>query len=257
MNSLRRFSPVFIALCLITLRTAWGQTQPTPAPPVPAQRPGGLPPGGEGSSKMAPTGLAENGGSIANGTYTNSIYGFSMKVPPGWVVVPSKSPVAPDPSSRDAALMKAAQINHVLLVVTENAPMKKSTQRKSIQIVATRLIKKTSPNEGQEYLNYSKRTALERKMAVEYLGDPTEVSINGSKLWTIDLNQSTEGTTQHVQQYVTIQGAILLQFMLVSPDEAGLKDLQPSIQSLKMKPVTEKPTSARSTKKKKPAAAAQ
>jgi hypothetical protein len=87
---------------------------------------------------MTPTGLAANGGSIAHDRYTNSNFGFSMKVPPGWVVVPSKNPVAPPPANaREAALVKAAQTNHVLLVMTENAPMKKSVQRKSLQIVAT------------------------------------------------------------------------------------------------------------------------
>ena len=31
-----------------------------------------------------------------------------------------------------------------------------------------------------------------------------------------------------------------LQFLFVSPDEAGLKDLEPSIQSLKFRPVSQK-----------------
>lgn len=205
---------------------------------------------------MAPTGLAVNGGAIAKDVYTNTTYGFSMKLPPGWVVVPSKNPVASSASAREEALMKAAQVNHVLLVLTENAPMKKSTQRKSVQIVATRLQKKPSPNEGQEYLVYSKRTALEKKMPVEYTGDPTEVTIKGNKFWTIGLTQTTGQDVQHVEQYVAMQGSVLLQFLIVSPDEKGLKDMQPSIQSIDMKPVKEKPRPARAPRKKKPAASA-
>jgi len=211
-----------------------------------------MPPGSDAASKMAPTGLAANGGSIANDVYTNTTYGFTMKLPPGWVVVPSKNPVAPSKDPREEALMQAAQTNHVLLVTTENEPMKKHTQRKSIQIIATRLLQTHSPNEGQEYLVYSKRTALEKKMPVEYLGDPTEVTIHGNKFWTIGLNQTTGQDVQHIKQYVGMQGSVLLQFMFVSPDEKGLKDLEPSIQSIDLKPVAKKP-SVQTTKKKKPA----
>ena len=139
--------------------------------------------------------------------------------------------------------MKATQTNHVLLVMTENAPMKKSVERKSVQVVATRLLNKPMPNEGEQYLNYSKRTAAERKMPVEYTGVPKEVTINGEKFWTVRLNQTMEGGVQHVEQYVAMQGSVLLQFMLVSPDEKGLKGLEPSIQSIQFKHIPGKAAS--------------
>jgi hypothetical protein len=137
----------------------------------------------------------------------------------------------------------------------ENEPMKKHTQRKSIQIIATRLLQTHSSNEGQEYLVYSKRSALEKKMPVEYLGDPTAVTIHGSKFWTIGFNQTTGEEVQHINQYVTMQGPVLLQFMFVSPDEKGLKDMEPSIRSIDLKPAAKTATPARAAKK-KPAAAA-
>jgi hypothetical protein len=226
-------------------------SQALPYPNAPQQPAPGPKAGASGPSRMAPTGLAENGGSIENDVYTNSTYGFSMKVPPGWVVVPSKNPTAPPVNSRESALMKATQTNHVLLVMTENAPMKKSVERKSVQVVATRLLNKPSPNEGEQYLNYSKRTAAERKMSVEYTGDPKEVTINGAKFWTIGLNQTMEGGVQHVEQYVAMQGSVLLQFMLVSPDEKGLKDLESSIQSIQLKHMAIKPPSRSKSSTKK------
>ena len=214
--------------------------------------------------KMAATNLAANGGSIAKDVYTNSIYGFSMKLPVGWVVVPAKDPVAPKPNSAEAAIMKNAQINHVLLVMTENLPLKKSVERKSLQIVGTRLLKAPSPSEGQDYLNYSMKTAKDRNMPVEYQGEPKEVKINGNRFWMIGLNQKTAGAVQHVEQYVTAQGTNLLQFMLVSPDEKGLKDLEPSMQSVQftanVTKATAKPSTAKratASAKKKSAASAQ
>jgi hypothetical protein len=213
---------------------------------------------------MTATNLAANGGSIAKDVYTNSTYGFSMKLPVGWVVVPSESPAAPKPGSSEAALMKKAQINHVLLVMTENSPMKKNVERKSLQIIGTRLLNPPSPSEGQNYLTYSMKTAKERNMPVEYQGDPKEVTINGKNFWMVGIHQKTAGAVQHVEQYVTAQGSNLLQFMLVSPDEPGLKDLARSIQSVEFtagvtnppaKPSTAKRATANA--KKKSAASAQ
>jgi len=247
--SFKRFTSLAAAFVLEASLAIFSQAlpSPTPSPQLPP-RPGA----GVDKSKIAPTGLAANGGSIAKDLYTNSTYGFSMKVPPGWVVVPSKNPVAPPANAKEAALMQAAQTNRVLLVMTENAPMKRSVERKSLQVVATRLLKTPVPNEGEQYLIYSKRTARERSMAVEYQGDPKELTINGHKFWTIGLNQTTEGAAQQVEQYVTTQGSILLQFMLVSPDTNGLKDMEPWIQSIQMKPSAEKPAPAKPSHRKKP-----
>ena len=246
---LSKWLPSAAVTVLVSTVMAFSQALPYPnAPQQPAPGPNA---GAGGPSRMAPTGLAENGGSIANDVYTNSTYGFSMKVPPGWVVVPSKNPPGPPPNSRESALMKATQANHVLLVMTENAPMKKSVERKSVQVVATRLLNKPMPNEGEQYLNYSKRTAAERKMPVEYTGDPKEVTIHGAKFWTIGLNQTMEGGVQHVEQYVAMQGSVLLQFMLVSPDEKGLKGLEPSIQSIQFKHLAKKAASRSQSSTKK------
>jgi len=64
-------------------------------------------------------------------------------------------------------------------------------------------------------------------MPVEYIGDPKEVTIKGRALWEIGFNDKTSGALQHANQYVALEKDVLLQFFLVSPDEAGLKDLQP------------------------------
>ena len=51
-------------------------------------------------------------------------------------------------------------------------------------------------------------------------------------LWHIGFNDKTSGALQHANQYVALEKDVLLQFFLGSPDEAGLKDFQPYIQSL-------------------------
>ena len=198
------------------------------------------------SSRMTPTGLQASGGSIANDVYTNSVYGFSMKIPPGWVVVPSREP---NVATQDAALLKAAQITRPLLVITENAALKKSYQRRNIQIIATRMRGPASPTSAQDYLAYSQKTAKEKGMDVQYLGNPQEVTVNGQSLWKLVSDEPSNGVVQHVEQYVTTREAVLLQFFLVSPDEGGLKQLEPYIQSLQLKPMATKAGAKRPTKK--------
>lgn len=224
-----------------------------PAPPMqsPTTPPGQHP---AAPRKFVPTGLEANGGSIANGMYTNSIYRFSLKPPPGWAVVPSRDPTPLRSGSSDSLVAKAAQVSRALLVMTENAPLRKSFQRKSLQILATRMLGEPGPTSAQDYLAYSQKNAKEKGMAVEYLGSPEEVTVNGQKLWKVASNQTTSGAVQHVEQYVITRGMVLLQFFIVSPDEAGLKDLEPTIQSLEFRPLAQTPFPKRSSRKPKPAA---
>jgi hypothetical protein len=206
--------------------------QETPSPATRPEQPGPRPP----NSRMTPTGLSANGGAIAHDVYTNSIYDFSMKLPPGWVVVPPQAGSEVNLQGTDPELAKQAQTNRILLLMTENLPMKKNFQRKSIQVIATRMI---SPQTGsaQDYLIFSQKTAKEKQMAIEYPSAPEEVTINGQKLWWNKMKMNTGGGPQVANQYVVMQGPYLLQFFLVSPDEDGLKSLQPTIQSLDIKPM--------------------
>jgi len=172
--------------------------------------------------------------------YRNSIFGFSLQIPPGWAVVPVGDASSVKPEPEQSPLPKVHRSSRTLLIVAENAPLKKSYQRRSIQVTATRLRLKPGPTSAEGFLIYSEKTAKERGMPVEYLGDPKEVTINGRKLWKVALHENTSGALQRAEQYVITEKEALLQFFLVSPDDAGLKELQPSIQSLRFKPVGKK-----------------
>ncbi len=221
-------------MSVFALISCFAQHPSTPAVHPQAQAAPGEPPNSP-ASKLRPTGLEANGGSITAGVYTNSIYGFSLQVPPGWVVAPTTDSQPIKPANGQSLSTTTRQTNRVLLLLTENAPFKKSYLRRSIQVTATRLIAKPLPASGEEFLVYSQKTAKERSMPVEYIGDPKEVNIKGRALWEIGFNDKTSGVLQHANQYVALEKDVLLQFFLVSPDEAGLKDLQPYIQSLHFK----------------------
>jgi hypothetical protein len=200
----------------------------------------------EVASKLHPTGFAANGGSLTNGVYSNSLYRFSLKVPLGWAVVPSPDR---EPETVQGRLIPNLQINRTLLIMTENAPLKKSTARKSLQIVATRLATKPGPTAAEDFITYSVKTSKERGMPVVYKGNPGKVTIHGQSFSKATLTQTTDGEQQQIEQYVTLRGQNLLQFVLISPTEAGFKDLEPTIESLEFK--TDEPAkSAQRTQKK-------
>jgi len=228
---------LLICLPAITAAQPFSAPQAQPAQPAPQDQPG--PPAGPGqtpaSSRLVPTGLAASGGSLARDLYTNTIYGFSLKTPPGWVVSPlpaSAAEVKAQGAGADPETIRRARPNRILLLMSENAPLRKPFERKSLQILATRTETKTA----QDFLLYSQKTAKEKEMAVEYLNAPKEVTINKQKLWWNKMKMNTAGGPQVANQYVVMQGPILLQFFLVSPDEAGLKSLQPTIDSLDIQP---------------------
>jgi hypothetical protein len=199
------------------------------------------------TSKMMPTGIAAYGAAITQDVYTNSIYGLSLHIPPGWVVVPVKTNL--EKSAPGGALQSHLQEINAILMVTENAPVKKPYQRKSIQVMATHTLVEPGAATAEDYLKYSEKTAKVRGMAVNYKGRPRPVTItiNGQSFSKVEMELSTSGGEQHAEPYVTIEQQNLPQFLFVSPDEAGLKDLKPSIQSLKFKTVGQK-TRSKTTK---------
>jgi len=249
----RRFLRIFAVVGLVPALTATNSfAQSAAAPPMVPSTPSGAPqqsPSGP-SSKVVPTGLEANGGSFSGGVYRNSIFGFSLQIPPGWPVVPTSAAQPGNPEPGQSPLPEAHQVTRVLLLVTENAPLKKSYQRKSIQILAMRLSKPPGPDAAAGYLAYSQKTAKERGTPVEYLGDPAEVTINGRKLWKVAFNETTSGAILHAEQYVTIEEGTVLQFFLLSPDEAGVKELEPWIQSLRFEAAKARPTKRQAAKKK-------
>ena len=240
-NCLRTLLATSLLMSILQTLT-WGQAAGAPAPLGPQDTP--APGSGRQASpnpRMMPTGLSANGGAIAHDVYTNSIYDFSLKVPPGWVVVPPKMGAEVKLESEHPELAQYSENNHMLLLMTENQPLKKPYERRSIQISATRMVNPEGQS-AQAYLQYSQKTAKEKGMAVEYLNEPKEVTINGQKLWWNKMKLNTAGGPQVADQYAIMQGSYLLQFFLVSPNEEGLKTLQPSIETLDIKPMAAEKT---------------
>jgi hypothetical protein len=192
--------------------------------------------------------MAANGGSILNGVYSNSVYEFSMQIPPGWAVLPTQAARIAGSEGTDAQRLEAQkELKQVILIMSENAPLRKSVERKQVQIIVTKLPTMPGPTAAEGYLTYSQRIAKEKGLPVEYKGPPEKKTIHEQPFSMIQLEERTEGTRQQISQYVTTRGQALLQFLLISPDEDGLKTLEPVIQSVKFKAA--KPAKKPATKK--------
>ena len=210
--------------------------QNPPQSPQSAPSPGAPYPPGDPRSPVMATGMAANGGSILNGVYSNSVFGFSMQIPPGWAILPTQTARIAGTESSDAQRPEVQrQLKQVILIMSENAPLKKSVERKQVQIIAMHLPKEPGPTAAEGYITYSERIAKEKGMQVEYKGSPENKTIHDQQFSMISLEETTDGSPQHIQQYVTTRGQNLLQFFLISPDEVGLTSLEPVIQSVQFK----------------------
>lgn len=195
------------------------------------------------------TGMAANGGSITNGVYSNSIYGFSLQIPPGWAVLPTQAAKIAGSESDSERPEVQSKLKQVILIMSENAPLKRSVDRKQVQIIAMNLPTMPGPTAAEGYITYSQRMAKEKGIQVEYKGSPQSTTIHNQPFSKINLEESTEGSMQHIEQYVTTRGQALLQFLLISPNDDGLKTLEPVIQSVQFKAMpAKKPAKKKSTK---------
>lgn len=242
----------FFACCyglLLFASLTHGQT--TPQSPQGGALPGGPFPPGDPRNRVMATGMAANGGSILNGVYSNSIYEFSMQIPPGWAVLPTQTARVAGAEGADAQRPEVQkELKQVILIMSENAPLKRSVERKQVQIIATKLPTTPGPTAAEGYIAYSQRMAKEKGLPVEFKGSPEKKTIHDQPFSMIELAETTDGSLQHIEQYVTTRGQSLLQFLLISPDENGLKNLEPVIQSVQFKvakpakkPVTKKAVS--------------
>ena len=228
------FMLVSWTLSTIALGSALLAQNPAQTPPAPGQAP---PPAGQ-KATVLPTGLSASGGSIVNGVYTNSIYGFSLHIPAGWAVIPPQAAKIPQAGTSQPDADR--QRTQVVLVMTENAPLKKSVERKGLQIVSMQLAAPADSSAAEGYIAYSQRMAKEKGMQIEYKGSPEKTTISNQEFVKVALEETSDTSVQHIEQYVTTRGRALLQFFLISPDAAGLQGLEPVMQSLEFKTPTPK-----------------
>ena len=70
-------------------------------------------------------------------------------------------------------------------------------------------------------------------LPMEIVGTPEELPLGGRKLWKADLTVRMSNGVLHAAQIATVEKGYVLQFLLLSPDTAGLDEIVKTMQSLR------------------------
>jgi hypothetical protein len=187
--------------------------------------------------------VRSDGSTITGNHYWNPYFGFSIELPKGWTIGPQQEVEAMQQKNmesltKDAPELKAeaARVRVVSappLVVVENDPKKEGFDRRGFELLASDTSGEAGPLSGEAFLKATAQLIREKRLPVEYLGLPEKVLVDGRTLWKAKLKETTNGHVQYVRQYVAILKKCVVQYLLVGPDDAGLEELEPVIQSLR------------------------
>jgi TonB family protein len=191
----------------------------------------------------AAAGLRPDEGSISGNVYTNKFFGFSFEFPRGWTV--AGADVARgfaklggtllangDPILQDAA-RASGRISYPLLLVIEGVTRKQELSARTILIIASDIRSQPNLKSGEDFLKLSATMHEELRLPMEVVGMPHELPLGGRKFWMAGLTLRTTNGIQHAAQAVTIERGYVLQFLLLSPDTAGLGEMMKTLQSLR------------------------
>ena len=187
------------------------------------------------------TPLRPNSGSISANVYTNPYFGFSIAIPEGWKVVQTgvtraqleqrlghvdSGPRSPMPQTS----------NMPLLTVTANAAEGLGSLQKRFGVVADDLSNQKGMNNTTTVMRWMMMSTQIGSPSLKYLGKPQKVTMGGQEMWKLSWTEPVRGIDQYAVQYLMVEKKHALQFILVSPNEAGLTDVEPIMRSLKFFP---------------------
>src|SRR5437660_2487065 len=182
-------------------------------------------------------------GSISANLYTNKFFGFSFEFPQGWTVVKADAASAiaklggtllahGDPVLQDVT-QASERISYPLLVVIEGMANKQALSMRMIQIIAADMRAQPDLKSGKDFLQFSATMYKQLGLPMEIVGTPEELPLGGRKLWKADLTVRMSNGVLHAAQIATVEKGYVLQFLLLSPDTAGLDEIVKTMQSLR------------------------
>jgi len=193
--------------------------QPTDTQPAPGDRQlGGIHPG-----------------SISDNVYTNPFFGISLEIPTGWKVADSVRAQAVQEKRGDefkrqrpdiATFATEAEVNMPLLIMGEPSKL-----GRRLIIASTNISTRPGPASAEEYLKYVAATSEEKGLPAEYGPTMEQVMVGGRALWKAHFTQ-TSSTVWYGVHFAIIEKKHILQFVLYSPDQDGLSELEAVMRTL-------------------------
>lgn len=164
-------------------------------------------------------------GTISSGIYTNEFFEFSIEIPAGW-----------DPEL--AKLGQRAEINAPLLMMIETLPWVDGKHR-YVRILSTDASWLREALSAEEFLRFTADTNRKFGLSAEYVTKPEPIQLGGRTAWKAYFNQH-EPVPQGAVRWYSVNVAVvskkhILQFILESPDEEGLRSLEKVLRAVRFK----------------------
>jgi hypothetical protein len=184
--------------------------------------------------------VSVHSGSISENIYTNPFFGFSIEIPAGWKAADNaglkafaekqkQAMAKQDPAFTQFA--RGDEVDSPLLVLGEVEPWKRGPHHRLIQILSTDASARPGRLSAEEFLNYIARMSAEYNLAAKYDETLEKMMLGGRELWKAHFTQSSN-VVWHEAQFAIIEKRHVVQFILMSPDEEGLRTLEPIMKTL-------------------------
>jgi hypothetical protein len=182
-------------------------------------------------------------GTISSGIYTNDFFEFSVEIPTGWKVVDNARYEALNNKSREEAaknpdlakLGQGTEINAPLLVMAETKPWTDGKNHRMVRVLSTELRAQPGTPSAEEFLNFVADANRKFGLSENYVGKPESFSLGGRTAWKAYFNQQGSTRVWHSLNVAIVAKTHILQFILTSPDEDGLRSLETLLRTVRFR----------------------
>jgi hypothetical protein len=182
-------------------------------------------------------------GTVSEDIYTNDFFEFSIEVPPGWKVVDNARYQKLNEQARDLAakqdselaeLGRGTEINAPLLIMGEIKTRMGGKQRRLVQVLSTDVSNRPGTASAEQFLTFIAELNIRKGLPVEYVTKPEQVEFGGRTGWKAYFTQRSS-TMWYGVNFVTVEKNHILQFILLSPDEDGLRSLETVLKTVQFR----------------------
>jgi len=208
-----------VGLCAAGVLLGVASLAQAPAPPVAGPHPKASSPSGK-----TPTGL--DVGEIANGVYRNKTFGFSCKIPPGWVIrtdemnAPAEEATKPDSPSHAASGAGAK----VLLAAFSRPPEARAEDvNASLLIAAENISSYPGLKEAGQYLGPLTDVAQAQGFAPDE--EPYETAVGTTNLARADFHKDVGTRVMHQSTLAMLSHGYAISITVIGGTEDEVEEL--------------------------------
>lgn len=132
-------------------------------------------------------------------------------------------------------LGQGTEINAPLLVMAETKPWTDGKNHRMVRILSTELRAQPGAPSAEEFLNFVADANRKFGLSENYVGKPESFSLGGRTAWKAYFNQQGNTRVWHSLNVAIVAKNHILQFILTSPDEDGLRSLETLLRTVRFR----------------------